>query len=369
MDDGILSLTVSYHVARHAPLEVAWANGKDGPKAMKAIVVQPDAESPGMSWEEVADVVPGLTEVLVEVYATAVNRADLLQARGLYPPPPGDSRILGLELSGCILTVGRSVQGWRPGDRVCALAPGGGYAERAVLPQGLLMPLPDDWSYQEGAAVPEVWLTAYTNLCLEGGLKNGQTLLVHAGASGVGTAAIQLGKELGARVLVTAGSVEKRRRCRELGAAWAIDYQREDFAEAVMAFTDGEGVDLVLDCVGGPYLARHIGILKPYGRLITIGVMGGSRGSLDLAAVLMKSLTLKGTRLRARSRQEKAAITRRFRDRFWPLLVAGKMAPVVDRVFPITAAVEAHQYVRENRNIGKVILEVRAPGATDENCG
>jgi putative PIG3 family NAD(P)H quinone oxidoreductase len=253
------------------------------------------------------------------------------------------------------------VEGWRPGDRICALAPGGGYAEQALLPQGLLIPLPDHWSYLMGAAVPEVWLTAYSNLCVEGGMQAGQAVLVHAGASGVGTAAIQIAKALGARVVVTAGSANKRARCRELGAALAIDYRAVDFAEAVMDFTDREGVDLILDCIGGPNLARHLAILKPYGRLMVIGVMGGAQGTLDMAALLMKSLTLKGTRLRARSLQEKAALTRQFRDHIWPLLVSGKISPVLDRVFPITAAAEAHQYVRENRNIGKVILEVR-PG-------
>jgi putative PIG3 family NAD(P)H quinone oxidoreductase len=326
---------------------------------MKAIVVHPKRPSPVLSWEEVATPVPGAEDVLVEVHATAVNRADLLQARGLYPPPPGDSPILGLELAGRIQAAGSNVQGWRPGDRICALAPGGGYAEQAVLPQGLLIPLPDDWPYQSGAAVPEVWLTAYSNLCLEGGLAPGESLLVHAGASGVGTAAIQIGRELGARVLVTAGSEEKRARCRQLGAELAIDYRGEDFAEAVMTHTDHQGVDLILDCVGGPYLAQHLEVLKPYGRLITIGVLGGARGQLDMATVLMKSLTLKGTRLRARTLEEKTALTRQFRDRIWPRLVSGNIAPVVDRVFPIAAAGQAHQYVSENRNIGKVILEVQ----------
>jgi putative PIG3 family NAD(P)H quinone oxidoreductase len=251
------------------------------------------------------------------------------------------------------------VEAWVPGDRVCALAPGGGYAEQAVLPQGLLIPLPDSWSYANGAAVPEVWLTAYANLCQEGAMRAGETVLVHAGASGVGTAAIQIGRELGTRIVVTAGSDKKLARCRELGAVMAINYQRDDFAAAVMAFTDNQGVDLILDCVGGPYLEKNIAILKPYGRLITIGVMGGAKASLDMAAVLMKSLTVKGTRLRAKSREEKVHLTREFRDRIWPLMVAGKIAPVVDRVFPITSAGTAHQYVKENRNIGKVVLEVR----------
>ena len=326
---------------------------------MKAIVVHSEGRTPRLAWEEVPGPKPAAGQVLVEVHATAVNRADLLQARGLYPPPPGESPILGLEVAGAIRTIGPRVAGWRPGDRICALAPGGGYAEQAVLPQGLLIPLPDHWPYPAGAAVPEVWLTAFSNLCLEGGLQSGDSVLVHAGASGVGTAAIQIAREAGARVIVTAGSEEKRARCRELGAALAIDYRSDDFAKAVLTFTDDAGVDLVLDCIGGPNLARHIAILKPYGRLITIGVMGGAEGTLDMAQVLMKSLTLKGTRLRARSQQEKTELTRQFRDRIWPLLVAGKIRPVVDRVFPISAAAEAHRYVKANRNIGKVVLAVR----------
>ena len=326
---------------------------------MKAIVVHSEGRTPRLAWEEVPGPKPAAGQVLVEVHATAVNRADLLQARGLYPPPPGESPILGLEVAGAIRTIGPRVAGWRPGDRICALAPGGGYAEQAVLPQGLLIPLPDHWPYSAGAAVPEVWLTAFSNLCIEGELRSGDTVLVHAGASGVGTAAIQIVRELGARVIVTAGSEEKRARCRELGAALAIDYRSDDFAEAVMAFTDDQGVDLVLDCIGGPNLARHIAILKPYGRLVTIGVMGGAEGTLDMAQVLMKSLTLKGTRLRARSLEEKTELTRQFRDRIWPLLVADKIRPVVDRVFPVSAAAEAHRYVKANRNIGKVVLAVR----------
>jgi putative PIG3 family NAD(P)H quinone oxidoreductase len=326
---------------------------------MKAIVVHNEKGAVDLIWEEIPDVSPGPDDVLLDIHATAVNRADLLQARGLYPAPPGDSPILGLELAGQIQAVGKNVETWVPGDRVCALAPGGGYAEQAVLPQGLLIPLPDSWSYAKGAAVPEVWLTAYANLCQEGAMGAGETVLVHAGASGVGTAAIQIGRELDTRIVVTAGSDKKLARCRELGAVLAINYQRDDFAAAVMNFTDNQGVDLILDCVGGPYLEKNIAILKPYGRLITIGVMGGTKASLDMAAVLMKSLTVKGTRLRARSREEKVHLTREFRDLIWPLMVAGKITPVVDRVFPITSAGVAHQYVKENRNIGKVVLEVR----------
>ncbi len=327
---------------------------------MKAIVVRSSQDVVDLSWEDVSDPEPGPDEVLLDIHATAVNRADLLQARGLYPPPPEDSPILGLEVAGQIKSVGSRVVAWKPGDRVCSLALGGGYAEQTVLPEGLLIPLPKDWTYVMGAAVPEVWLTAYSNLCREGALQTGQTVLIHAGASGVGTAAIQLAREWGAQVIVTGGSAKKLARCRELGASGAINYHEENFAEAVMSLTEHQGVDLILDCVGGSYLGKNIAVLKPYGRLITIGLMGGTKGTLDLAAVLMKSLTLKGTRLRARSREEKADITHQFRDRVWPLMVAGKIYPIVDHVFPIADAGQAHEYVKKNKNIGKVVLNVRA---------
>lgn len=331
---------------------------------MKAIVVHTDRKSIRLAWDDVDTPSPGPGEVRLEIHATAVNRADLLQARGLYPPPPGESPILGLEVAGQIEAVGVGVETWRPGDRVCALAPGGGYAEQIVLPQGLLIPLPDRWSYAWGAAVPEAWLTAYSNLCMEGALRSGETVLIHAGASGVGTAGLQLARELGARVAVTAGSEEKLERCRELGAALAINYKTDDFGEKCRAFSGGQGLDLILDCIGGAYLEQHIDLLKPYGRLITIGLMGGTSARLDMGGLLMKSLTLKGTRLRARSLKAKTGIIRQFRDRIWPLLVAGKIAPVIDRVFPVTSAQSAHAYVKANRNIGKVVLEVR-PGHGD----
>lgn len=329
---------------------------------MKSITIQKDSREVRLCWGVAPDPVCGPDEVLVAVKATAVNRADLLQARGLYPPPPGDSCILGLEAAGEIVAVGEKVFAWAPGDRVCALTPGGGYATLVAIPQDWLIPLPEDWSYTQGAAVPEVWLTADTNLFQEGGLQEGQTVLIHAGASGVGTAAIQLAKAAGARVAVTAGSGAKRAICRDLGADITIDYKADQFKAVIAERTGGAGVDLVLDCVGGPYLEDHIHLLKPYGRLVNIGLLGGNSGLLDMAAVLIKSLTIKGTRLRARSKNEKGRITLAFRDRFWPLLVAGKLRPIVDRVYPITQADAAHAFVKANRNSGKVVLEVPPMG-------
>ena len=325
---------------------------------MKAIVVKPGGREPRLVWKDVAEVSPGPNEVLVAIKATAVNRADLLQARGQYPPPPGVTETLGLEMAGQISAVGAAVHAWRPGDRVMGLLPGGGYAERVVIHGELLMRLPEGWSFAQGAAIPEVWLTAFLNLFIEGGLEAGQAVLIHAGASGVGTAAIQMAREAGAEVFATAGSPAKIDACRQLGAALAIDYEHEDFAVEIKARTGGKGVDLILDSVGAAYLKRNLEVLALGGRLINIGLMGGSRAEIDLGLVLGKSLRLIGSRLRHRSVSEKIRITRQFEERFWEPLVGGKLQPVIDRVFPITEAEAAHAYVKENRNVGKVILEV-----------
>jgi putative PIG3 family NAD(P)H quinone oxidoreductase len=325
---------------------------------MHAIVVKGTPAAPLLVWERVADVDYGPDEVLVAVRATAVNRADLSQARGHYPPPPGASEILGLEMAGVITAVGDNVQDWQVGDRVCALLPGGGYAEYAAVPQGLLLRPPEDWTFAMGTAVPEVWYTAFVNLFLEGNLQPGETVLIHAGASGVGTAAIQLARAAGATVFVTAGAEEKLARCRTLGAALAVNYKEQDFLEAVLAAADGAGVDLILDPVGGSYLDRNVRALRPFGRLVNIGLLGGGPGEMNMALLLRKRLRIVGSTLRNRPLAEKIAITRQFRERFWPLLVAGELQPVIDRVFPITEAQAAHAYVLQNRNVGKVILAV-----------
>jgi len=325
---------------------------------MKAIVVTPGEPAPRLSWESVPDVTPGADEVLVDVKATAVNRADLLQARGLYPPPTGVTEVMGLEMSGVVRALGPGVRGWVPGDAVMALLPGGGYAEAVAVHAGLLMRLPSGWSFHQGAAVPEVWLTAFLNLFLEGRLERGGRVLVHAGASGVGTAAIQLAREAGATVFTTAGSPAKLEACRRLGAAAAIDYRSRDFAAEIKAATGGRGVDLVLDPVGASYLKRNLEVLAVGGRLVTIGLMGGARAELDIGVLIGKSLRLIGSRLRPKPTAEKIEITRRFGERFLPLLASGKLQPVIDRVFPITAAAAAHEHVKENRNIGKVVLEI-----------
>ncbi len=329
---------------------------------MKAIVVKKENKKPLLLWEDVPDIQCNPEEVLVDVKATAVNRADLLQALGLYPPPPGESEILGLEMAGVIAAVGDAVQGPQIGDRVLALLPGGGYAQQAAVNHQMLIGLPAGWSFTEGAAIPEVWLTAFVNLFMEGALQSGESVMIHAGGSGVGTAGIQMAREAGALVYITAGAQAKLDKCRGLGATLAVNYKEQDFFEEVMTATGGKGVDLILDPVGGAYLNQNLNLLKENGRLVTIGLLGGNSAEMNMATVLGKSLRIIGSRLRSRPLTEKIAITQQFKERFWPLLEGGKLQPVIDTVFPIAEATAAHAYVRENRNTGKVILEVRAAG-------
>jgi putative PIG3 family NAD(P)H quinone oxidoreductase len=325
---------------------------------MKAIVVKGDKQNPVLVWEMVPDVEYGSDEVLVNVQATAVNRADLLQARGGYNPPVGASEILGLEMAGIIDAVGEDVTDWQVGDRVCALLPGGGYAEQVAVPAGMLLKLPKAWTFAMGAAVPEVWYTAYVNLFLEGDLAAGETVLIHAGASGVGTAAIQLANAAEATVFITAGSDEKLLACRKLGAELAINYKQEDFLEKVLAATQDQGVDLILDPVGGGYLDQNVKVLKRFGRLVNIGQLGGSQGEMNMGFVLGKRLRIIGSTLRSRPPAEKVKITEQFQSGYWPLLRSGELKPIIDTQFPIEQAQKAHEYVAQNKNIGKVILIV-----------
>ena len=329
---------------------------------MKAIVVKSKNEKLRFVWENVPDIRPKPEEVLVDIKATAVNRADLLQAKGLYPPPPGESEILGLEMAGVVSAVGDQVEGWRIGDRVMGLLSGGGYAQQVAIHSEMLLPMPDSWSFSQGAAVPEVWLTAFSNLFMEGGLKSGQKVMIHAGGSGVGTAGIQMAREAGAVVYVTAGTAAKLDRCRELGAALGINYKEQDFVEEVRAASQGRGVDIILDPIGGDYLNQNLDLLKENGRLVNIGLLGGSTAEFNLGAVLGKSLRIIGTRLRSRPLAQKIEITRMFADRFWPMLEAGRLHPIIDSVFRIEDAHTAHDHVKQNKNTGKVILEVGASG-------
>ena len=324
---------------------------------MKAIVVDENSPDRSLHWQEVPDPECGPEEVLVDIHATAVNRADLLQRAGLYPPPPGAPPYLGLEMAGSVATVGENAGKWSVGDRVCALLAGGGYAERIAVSSRLLLRLPDGWSFERAAAVPEVFLTAYVNLFLEAGLQKGETVLIHGGGSGVGTAAVQLACRAGCRVLVTAGAEAKIRRCLELGAEFGVNYRQRDFAEGILEQTDG--VDVVLDIAGGDYLERNLSLLKLKGRLVIIALLGGHDARIDLRVVLSKRLRLIGSLLRSRPLEEKAEIIRRFKEQFWPDLQEGRIQPIIDTVLPIARAQEAHQILEQNRNIGKVILAVR----------
>ena len=313
----------------------------------------------GLELGEAAEPSAGPGELLIDVHASAVNRADLMQARGLYPPPPGASEILGLECAGVVAALGTGVEGFAPGDRVMALLSGGGYAERASVHAGSVLPMPDRLSFEEAAGVPEVFLTCYLNLFQIAQVPKGGAALVHGGGSGIGTSAIQLLREAGVRSIVTAGSEAKCKRCLELGADVALDYRDGDFAPRVLEETGGAGVDVVLDSIGAPYLAAHLRCLKIGGRLVLIGLMGGAKAEIQLGLLLAKRLQLIGSTLRARPAQEKAGIVVGFLERFGEALDAGRIGPVVDCVLPLAEAQQAHQRVERSEHFGKVVLRVR----------
>ncbi len=325
---------------------------------MKAVCVDSEKDGFPLSWQEVPDPVCGVGEVLVHVYATAVNRADLLQRSGNYPVPAGAPPYMGLEMAGMIAQVGGEVKGWNVGDRVCALLSGGGYAEKVCVPHELLMRMPDDWSFEQAAAVPEVFYTAFVNLFMEGELEAGETVLIHGGASGVGTAGIQMAHHAKCRVIATAGRDDKVARCLELGADVAINYKARDFAEAVKAVAS-DGVDVILDISGGEYLERNVSLLKRKGRLVIIALLGGAKAEINLGVMLRNRLRVIGSVLRSRSLEEKVAIKTGFEKRFWPLLVNGAIQPIIDTVLPIEQVSDAHDILKHNQNIGKVIMTVR----------
>lgn len=295
-------------------------------------------------------------DVLVRVEACSVNRADLLQRRGLYPPPPGVTSILGLDFAGVIEEVPSDVSGWSTGDRVFGIVAGGGYGRYLAVCAAHLLRIPERLSFAEAAAAAEVYLTAYFNLVLEAGLAPGETLLLHGGGSGVGTAAMQIARAKGARVIVTAGSDERVERCLAMGADYAVNYKETDFAERVREITGGSGVDVILDWIGAPYLERHIDLLRKRGRLVIIGLMGGHRAELSLAPVLMKRLRIAGTTLRSQSDAEKAAIVEAFAKDALPLLASGEYRPVIDRVYAAEEAESAHLAMREGKHFGKIVL-------------
>ena len=325
---------------------------------MKAITFETPGAPDVLRLGELPTPVPGPDELLVRVRATALNRADTLQRRGLYPPPPGESEILGLELAGEVEAVGTSAQGFAPGDRVFGLVGGGGYAEKALIDARMAMRLPAGWDFATAAAVPEVFLTANETLFTLGGLQGGEAVLIHAGASGVGTAGIQMARHAGARVFVTAGSADKIARTVELGAEAGMNYKEEDFAARVRELTNKEGVDLVQDFVGAAYWQKNMQCLKTGGRLVLVGLMGGVKVEVDLNLIMRKRLHVIGSVMRSQSLENKIAITQRFRERWLPLLANGTLRPIIDTTFPLAEAAAAHRYMEENRNTGKIILVV-----------
>jgi putative PIG3 family NAD(P)H quinone oxidoreductase len=294
----------------------------------------------------------------LRVAATAVNRADLLQRQGMYPPPPGASEILGLECAGEVIEVGEGVNGWRPGDRAMALLPGGGYAQEVVVDAGSALPVPSRLDLEQAAAIPEVFLTVFLNVFQLGALPEGGAVLVHGGGSGIGTAAIQLVKAAGGTIVVTAGSDEKCARCLAVGADAAVNYRSGDFTRAAREATDGAGVDVVLDSIGAPYLEPNLAALAVGGRLVLIGLMGGAKAEIGLGQLLMRRLQVIGSTLRARPEAEKAQIVSAFQARFGAALEKGQIAPIVDRVLPLAEAAEAHRVVKASEHFGKVVLRV-----------
>jgi putative PIG3 family NAD(P)H quinone oxidoreductase len=299
---------------------------------------------------------PGPGEVLIRVAAAGVNRPDVMQRRGVYPPPPGASDIPGLEVAGTIEHVGTGVTEWRGGDRVCALVAGGGYAEYCVAPAPQCLPVPDALDLIHAAAIPETFFTVWTNVFDRGGLRDGETALFHGGTSGIGTTAIQLAAARGVRALATAGSDEKCRACEALGAVRAINYNTDDFVEAVKRLTGGRGVDLILDIVGGDYFDRNLRSLAVDGRLVQIGVMGGAEATIDLRRILGRRLTITGSTLRPRSVEEKGAIAAALQREVWPLLERGRVKPIVHRTFPLAQAAAAHAVMESSAHVGKLVL-------------
>ncbi|MBU5945135.1 NAD(P)H-quinone oxidoreductase [Streptomyces sp. PAM3C] len=323
---------------------------------MYAITIPEPGGPEALVWGEVDDPVAGEGEVLVDVVATAVNRADILQRQGFYDPPPGTSPYPGLECSGRVAQVGPGVSGWAVGDEVCALLSGGGYAEKVAVPAGQLLPVPEGITVDRAAALPEVVCTVWSNVFMVAHLRPGETFLVHGGSSGIGTMAVQLAKAVGARVAVTAGTREKLERCAELGADILINYREQDFVAELREATDGKGADVILDNMGAKYLERNVQALAVNGRLVIIGMQGGVKGELNIGALLAKRAAVTATTLRARPVEEKAAIVAAVREHVWPLVSGGHVRPVIDREIPMPDAAEAHRVVEDSSHIGKVLL-------------
>jgi putative PIG3 family NAD(P)H quinone oxidoreductase len=323
-------------------------------------VIAPEPGGPeALVVADLPDPVPGSGEVVIDLAATAVNRADTLQRQGHYPPPPGASQVLGLECSGVVSAVGPDVERWSVGDRVCALLAGGGYAEKVPAPAGQVMPVPDGVDLVLAGALPEVACTVWSNVFMLAGLQPDETLLVHGGAGGIGSFAVQLGHALGARVVTTAGSAAKLELCRSLGADVAVDYHDQDFVEEVRAATDGRGADVILDNMGAAYLHRNLAALATEGRLVVIGMQGGTKAELDLGVLLAKRAAVMATSLRARPVAEKAAICASVVEHVWPLLADGTVRTLVHATLPLERAAEAHRLMESGEHSGKIVLTAR----------
>jgi putative PIG3 family NAD(P)H quinone oxidoreductase len=323
---------------------------------MRAVVITQPGGPEVLRLEEVPDPVPGAGEVLVQVAAAGLNRADVLQRQGHYPPPPGSPPYPGMECSGKIIELGPDVTGWQVGDEVCALLGGGAYAEKVTVPQGQLLPIPDGVSLVDAAALPEATCTIQGTVYQQARLAPGEMFLVHGGAGGIGTFAIQIAKAEGCTVAATAGSAEKLARCQELGADLAISYRDDDFTAAVLKFTGGQGADVILDIMGGPYLAGNLGALASWGRLEIIATRGGSRGEIDLGVMMQKRISMAAATLRTRTDAEKAEVVAATREHIWPLISAGKVVPVIHAVLPMAEAAHAHRLIDDGTHIGKILL-------------
>jgi putative PIG3 family NAD(P)H quinone oxidoreductase len=312
-----------------------------------------------LAWRDIPQPAPG--EVLIRVTAAGVNRPDVMQRQGKYPPPPGASDILGLEVAGTIEALGDGATSCAPGDPVCALVSGGGYAEFCVAPEAQCLPIPRPFDHVQAAALPEAFFTVWTNVFERGRLRAGETLLVHGGSSGIGTTAIQLARAFGARVLATAGSRDKCDACLSLGAERAIRYREEDFVAAAKQATGGRGVDVILDMVGGGYITRDLEALAPDGRLVLIALQGGATAEVGFLPVLQRRLTITGSTLRPRTVAEKGRIAQALRENVWPLLESGRIGPVIDSTFPLDQAADAHRRMESGVHVGKIVLRVREP--------
>lgn len=323
---------------------------------MRAVIASAAGGPEVLTVVELPDPVPGPGEVVLEVAAAGLNRADLMQRMGFYPPPPGASDVLGMECSGTVAAVGPDVTGWSVGDRACALLAAGGYASQVAVPAGQVMPVPDGVDLVTAAALPEATATVWSNVYMVAGLQPGETILVQGGAGGIGTTAIQLASQLGSRVLTTAGTPEKLALCASLGADVTINYRDQDFVEVVRESTDGGGADVILDNMGAKYLSRNLDALAIEGRLVIIGMQGGTKAELDIATLLRKRGAVIATSLRSRPTEEKASICAAVVEHVWPLVADGRVRPIVDRTMPLGEVRAAHELMESGEHTGKILL-------------